>query len=130
MDEAGRKRLTAFLAECADLLLPHLDEPNVTVATRGIDDDTPLHLAALRGDTETISLLIEAGAEIDAKGDLSVTPLYQAVMEGHAQAAALLLAAGADPDAMNELDATPRQRATRGGDPALTRLFDGGNADG
>lgn len=123
MDERERSRLALFLVEAGEVLLPHIDDPAVGVDTRGIDGDTPLHLAAQQGDAEMVRLLIEAGAEVDAQGDLCVTPLYQGVMEGHVAVARRLLESGADPDAPNELNVTPRQRAERSDDPLMRRLF-------
>ncbi len=130
MDDEERKRLAVFLADIADLLLPHIDRPTVTATTTGIDGDTPLHVAAFRGATDMVSALIDVGATLDAKGDLSVTPLYQAVMEGHVATARRLLEAGADPDAVNELMTTPRKRAAQSDDPAMRRLFETEDSDG
>ena len=67
--------------------------------------------------------ILEAGAVIDAKGDMSCTPLYYAVMEGHIEVAELLLQQGADPDAESELNFSPRSLAAQKGDKAMAALF-------
>lgn len=60
---------------------------------------TPLHWAARRGDADTIGLLIDAGAPVNATAAFSQTPLYFAVSWGRdPKITALLLAAGADPN--------------------------------
>jgi ankyrin repeat protein len=68
------------------------------------DEDRPLHLVARRGNAKCIKLLLDAGADPHAKGDLSCTPLDEAVSGGHLEAARLLLEAGARIDSVNELD--------------------------
>ena len=56
---------------------------------------TPLHLAALRGHTEIVQALLEAGAAINAKDKNGKTPLYYAVDFGNSDTTELLRAAGA-----------------------------------
>jgi hypothetical protein len=58
---------------------------------------TPLHLAAGRGDTNMIILLLSLGAEIDAKGYRhGSTPLHCAARHGHVRAIEILVERGAD----------------------------------
>jgi ankyrin repeat protein len=78
---------------------------------------------APRGDNYAAGLLIEAGTEIDARGDMSCTPLYLAVMNGHEQVAATFLEHGADPDAGSELGSTLRELALRSNKSTLIDLF-------
>ena len=56
----------------------------------------PIHLAALRGQTDVIALLCDQGSplhEVDADG---TAPLHKALGQGHVEAAQHLLAYGAD----------------------------------
>ena len=69
--------------------------------------DTPLHKAARQGDAEAIVVLIDAGANPNAKDDSGDTPLHRAAKGGHAKAIAALLAAGADPNAKDIGGFTP-----------------------
>ena len=56
------------------------------------DCRTPLHLAAFTGRTEVVRLLLERGADVNAKNEKGgETPLHNAAMNGHAEAAVLLL---------------------------------------
>lgn len=41
--------------------------------------ERPLHVAATRGIMEEVAALVEAGAEVNAHGELGNTPLHEAV---------------------------------------------------
>jgi ankyrin repeat protein len=71
------------------------------------DDDTLLHIAAIRGDSETASLLLRAGMDPNVRGDLSSTPLHYARTWGHDEVAEILLKHGARTDIRNELGRLP-----------------------
>jgi uncharacterized protein len=58
---------------------------------------TPLHYAATHGHIELINLLLEHHAYIDAASPNESTPLMMAAMYGTSSAVKLLLEAGADP---------------------------------
>lgn len=60
-----------------------------------LDNETPLHMAADRGHTAAIMLLLRFGAEVDARSDAGATPLMYACTNGHAAAAKALVQAGA-----------------------------------
>ena len=58
--------------------------------------ETPLHLAADAGDAAILSLLLGAGADVDAvEAEGGQTPLHYACAQGHWGVATALLAAGA-----------------------------------
>lgn len=42
---------------------------------RGLDNDTPLHDAAINGHQKLVKLLVERGADIQAKNSKGKTPL-------------------------------------------------------
>ncbi len=63
---------------------------------------TPLHLAAENAHTETMQVLLEHGAHIDAVNKEGWTPLHLAVSKGNIAAVELLLARGARMDVANK----------------------------
>jgi len=86
------------------------------------DGDTPLHFACRWGDVLAVSLLVNAGANIDQAGDMGVTPLGAAVASGHLDVAAFLLKQGASPHMISDFGTTPLDQAM-GGSPELRALF-------
>lgn len=57
---------------------------------------SPLHLAASRGETNEINLLLDNGAKIDIIGELGSTPLHIACLRGNYNAVKLLIDRGAN----------------------------------
>ncbi|MCY4120984.1 MAG: ankyrin repeat domain-containing protein, partial [Acidobacteria bacterium] len=73
-----------------------LDEDSDRVGERSQSSATPLHFAASGNQVPAIRLLLDAGADIEAKMDRGISPLYSAARAGAAEAVALLIARGAD----------------------------------
>ncbi len=74
---------------------------------------TWLHTAAEHGFGEGIALLIEHGADPNAKSDREDTALIIAVIHKQPDAIPPLLAGGADPETPNKIGATPAQYAVQ-----------------
>jgi hypothetical protein len=70
-----------------------------------INDD--LIEAARNNDVQSVKMLIEKGADVNARGDFLGTPLIVASKFGHYESAKELVKAGADIDAKCFLDCTP-----------------------
>ena len=87
--------------------------------------ETPLQIAALRGDTSAIAALLDAGAQIDTPGEHGYTALHEAVSQGHAAAVSLLLARGAAVSVRNDSGYTPQQLAELLERDEITPLFHG-----
>jgi len=69
------------------------------VNDKGDSDQTPLHIAAFRGDTQIVKTLIAKDAELNSRAyRLEETPLHLAAKKNHAEIVKLLLAYGANPD--------------------------------
>lgn len=108
--------LEEVLASIAHVMFPGDDVPReIRLDTRASDGDTPLHVFAWRKDEAVARLLIAAGADPNAIGDMGETPLHVAVRQGMPELADALLAAGASPDIVSEFEETPREMALREG---------------
>jgi hypothetical protein len=69
---------------------------------------TALHDAVWAGEKEIVALLLDAGADVNARHvDAGSTPLHYAVITNHADIAAMLIAKGADVNARYRSGATP-----------------------
>jgi ankyrin repeat protein len=78
------------------------------VNARNSTGATPLHDAALAGNADLARLLIEKGAQVDARdGESGATPLHHAASWGRAAVVRLLLEKGADPTLRNKSGKTP-----------------------
>ena len=74
---------------------------------RAPDGDTCLHIAALRGDVRAVHLLLKAGVDVNAIGDMGSTPLHYAASP---QVASLLRGAGARTDMRDEFGKTAAEQ--------------------
>jgi hypothetical protein len=95
---------------------------------------TPLYYASLAGLGHTVKLLLENGADVNARGGLYGTALQAASHEGHDQVVQRLLENGADANAEGGFYGTALQAASyRGHDQVVQRLLENGadvNAEG
>jgi ankyrin repeat protein len=85
---------------------------------RGWMTGTALHSAVSRARVDAVRLLVEAGANPDARQSSGWTPLHAAAMNGDVATAELLLAAGADPAATNDEGRSVLDMAEERGDGA------------
>jgi ankyrin repeat protein len=120
---AEKRSLAEILADVSEFLFPAgVGEQLVTIHSRDADGDTALHVLAWQNDIDGVHALIEAGADVNAAGDMGYTPLHVAVAQGNTSLAAMLLQAGARSDIISELGGTARNEASqRGGQ--LAALF-------
>jgi ankyrin repeat protein len=78
---------------------------------------------------EVSRALLAAGADVDARDKYGETPLHLASGTGHVAGAELLLRAGADVNARNKSGEVPLHRAAFGGDVSTIRLLLSKGAD-
>src|SRR6516165_12637645 len=96
----------------AETLIRHGAEVNVhSGPIRG----TPLHTAARRDNVAVGSVLLSAGADLEARDIKGETPLRRALICRQPGMIELLLAHGANPDAPDKRGVTPRQVAKKRG---------------
>lgn len=120
-----RESLEDMLASCSDTLFPEgMGEADVTLNSRDVDGDTPLHVMLWRNNTYAVLKFIEAGADVNAVGDMSETPLHIALKQQDFAAVEALLNAGADVSGVSEFGQSPRDLADELGGEAR-RLFKG-----
>ncbi len=84
---------------------------------------TPLHYAASGPSTELVVLLLDRGATIDAASPNGSTPLMLAARNGSIDNAELLLARGADPRKRNQRDLAAADFAAEAGRDALAQAL-------
>ena len=95
------------------------------------DGFTALHFPAFFGGVEAARVLLERGADVDARGRgwMTGTPLSSAASGGHGDVARLLLDAGADPNARQASGWTPLHSAAHNGDLEMVELLLARGAD-
>jgi ankyrin repeat protein len=88
------------------------------------DGMTALHWAARRGESETVRMLLAAGANLRATTRLgNYTPLLLASEGGHAAAIEALVAAGADTTSTTAAGVTPLMLASASGQTAAVKAL-------
>lgn len=65
-------------------------------------DDTPLHTVCSWGELESVKILLEIGADVNAKGDNGAPPLFNAVIGGNPKVVELLISFGANKNLRND----------------------------
>ena len=78
-----------------------------------LNNDTPLIYAAVKGNDDTVNILISAGAELDFKGDNGCTAYLVAKSSGHINVAHILQAAGANTEIGNDECVGPRKKVSK-----------------
>jgi ankyrin repeat protein len=97
-----------------------LEGPN----QRGALDDSPLHIAARKGELGDVRVLINHGADVNLIGDLGNTPLHQAAMAGKATVVLALLKHGANPLLRNEFSQTALDMARLGNHADVVKVLE------
>ena len=102
----------------AEILIQHGAEVNTA---RGPESQTPLHMAARRGNIAIARALLDGGAALEARDKKEETPLRRAVNCGHPEFVSFLLSHGADVNTRDKQGRTPLLAARRPEMAALLR---------
>lgn len=78
-----------------------LDTGRCNVGHVGFDGSNALHMAAVKGHTAMLQLLLSSGWDVNSRTFGDDTPITLAALDGHAQAMRALIDAGADVNACN-----------------------------
>jgi uncharacterized protein len=109
---AGVDLFEACALGLADRVTAHLDRDGELLHAYSHDGWTALHLAAFFGHREVARLLLERGAEVNARSRNTTfgrenTPLHAAAANRRTEVARLLIEAGADVNARDRSGLTP-----------------------
>ena len=123
--------LAASNSKINEKIIQLLIENVTNINLRNVQGQTALHNAALRGDTDIMSIILNHGADVDAQDNNGSTPLYRAIYKSELSAAELLLRHGANIDLQNNKRQAPLHLASRRGHLNIMRLLleKGANVD-
>ena len=93
------------------------------------DGSTALNHAAWHGHMEIVQLLLENGANTNAKRNDGWTPLHDAATQGHEEIAELLIANGADINTKDDGERTPLYVAAHEGQKNIAEILIAKGAD-
>ncbi|MGB3694161.1 MAG: ankyrin repeat domain-containing protein [Spirulinaceae cyanobacterium] len=88
-----------------------------------INSITALHYAAVKGNYEIVALLIENGADVNARSNESSTPLHWAMQSRNPETITLLIEKGADFEAVDQRGTTPLYWAAAHGAKEATLIL-------
>ncbi|XP_020491318.2 BRCA1-associated RING domain protein 1 [Labrus bergylta] len=93
------------------------------VMKRNHKGETPLHLAAIKGDVEAVRELLDQGSDPNLKDNAGWTPLHEACNLGHLAVVEVLLSSGALLNTPGYENDSPLHDAVRNGHPAIVKLL-------
>ncbi len=121
VDQQGTPALMRALQEqsyrAAEVLADH---PQIRAEVRSPRDESPLMLAALRGQDALVVKLVSKGAAVNKSG---WTPLHYAATGGHVRIAAFLIGAYADVNAESPNGTTPLMMAAMYSNSDMVKLL-------
>uniref|UniRef100_UPI00398EDECE caskin-1 n=1 Tax=Pristiophorus japonicus TaxID=55135 RepID=UPI00398EDECE len=95
----------------------------VNVNFQDLDGFSALHHAALNGNTELISLLVEGQATVDIKDNKAMRPLHYAAWQGKAEPMKMLLKAGSSVNSQSDEGQIPLHLAAQHGHYEVSEML-------
>jgi ankyrin repeat protein len=127
VDSAGNSGLLlAIKASSLKVATELVNSPSIKIESRNAADESPLMLAALRGELPLAQVLIKKGADVNKPG---WAPLHYAATNGHVEVMKLLLEENAYIDAASPNGTTPLMMAARYGSESAVKLLLEAGAD-
>jgi len=117
--------LAAFFGHPATVRLLLTRGADVAQVARNPMQVQALHSAAAGKSFETVRLLVEAGAPVNAKQHKGWAPLHEAVLSRDVEMTRYLLAHGADPKQQNDEGKSAIGLAAEAGEAAILKLLKG-----
>ena len=96
---------------------------DISVHSKNNFKDTGLHIAAVRGNTEIIRILLFYGADKDSKNVNENSPLHLAASYGHIEIVKILVSNGAKVDSLNFFGDTPLLRSIYNGEITIAKYL-------
>lgn len=112
-----------------DVVMTRLQADSNLVRSRRIGNRTPLHQAAFGGAHRVVALLIDRGADVNARTEFDWVPLHYAAASESGKIAELLIDNGANLDIANDDGLTPLHFAVDFGNVQMVRLLLAGGAN-
>lgn len=88
-----------------------------------MSQDTPLHVAAFKGDLEACKRLVAEGADIHARSYMDYTPFHEAAQGGHKEVIQLFLENGGDVNVRDATQNMPIHDAAKAGHASVCELL-------
>lgn len=127
LDQTGTSGLMlAMKASAYKVVIALLDHPQIKAEVRNAADESPLMLAALKGEVQLCHLMIKKGADVNKPG---WTPLHYAATHGNLAVLNLLLEENAYIDAASPNNTTPLMMAAHYGTASAVKLLLEAGAD-
>ena len=114
------KQILEEMSHLPDFVGIPLNSPDA----KGNFGNTPLHVAAVRGDTRSGRTLLRAGANPNVRGEHGYTPLHEAVEQENADFVKLLLGYGVQLSVANEDGETAGDIARKTGNVAISKILE------